>query len=443
MGHALSVLTIKKKPMIKKIFFSTILVFTFSVLQAQETGIHFIAGLDWQELLNKAESENKYIFVDCFATWCGPCKEMDKNTYPDQKAGDFFNANFISVKVQMDSSKNDDAQIRAFYADAKLLQRKYVMLNGWVSYPTFLFFSPNGKLVHRYLGFLNPTDLISIGHEALDVNLQYYTLLEKYRNKELNDTLKPVLAIRAKLLKQEKLAYSVGVDYVSNYLLKLPQEKLYTRLNWIMLDKFTVNRSDPGFPFMIEHADKINHIAKDEYYTDKKQVKIIYNKEIIPETEERELSNDEWKNLQKKFTEKYGKLGKIAVLQRRLFLAFSVFENQWAEFENAYVLYYKNVEQLNLIHINNSAWLIFQHSRNPSVLALAIKVIEPHKEDDVQSMDTYANLLYKVGRKNEAMVWEKKAVLIESDNPSNPFTHESNPTFQNTLTKMQKGEKTW
>ena len=41
-------------------------------------GIHFVNGLSWQEVLQKAKAENKYIFVDCYATWCGPCKAMDK-----------------------------------------------------------------------------------------------------------------------------------------------------------------------------------------------------------------------------------------------------------------------------------------------------------------------------------------------------------------------------
>src|SRR5437016_7533889 len=69
-------------------------------------GVQFEKNLNWQQVLAKAKAENKYIFLDCFATWCGPCKLMDKNVYPNDTVGNYFNQNFISVKVQMDETKN-------------------------------------------------------------------------------------------------------------------------------------------------------------------------------------------------------------------------------------------------------------------------------------------------------------------------------------------------
>ncbi len=65
-------------------------------------GIKFEENLSWQQLLDKAKVTNKYIFVDCYATWCGPCKMMDKDVYTSGKVGYLFNEHFISVKVQMD-----------------------------------------------------------------------------------------------------------------------------------------------------------------------------------------------------------------------------------------------------------------------------------------------------------------------------------------------------
>jgi hypothetical protein len=50
-------------------------------------------------------------------------------------------------------------------------------------------------------------------------------------------------------------------------------------------------------------------------------------------------------------------------------------------------------------------------------------------------LDTYANLLYKLGKKNEAIAWQQKAVDASSEN--------ERPGYQTTLDKMKKGEKTW
>src|SRR4051812_34660552 len=66
------------------------------------SGITWVDNLNWQQVLKKAKKEKKYIFVDCFTTWCGPCKKMDKVVYTNDSLGDFLNAKFISVKLQMD-----------------------------------------------------------------------------------------------------------------------------------------------------------------------------------------------------------------------------------------------------------------------------------------------------------------------------------------------------
>ena len=39
-------------------------------------GIQWIERPNWQSVKEKAKQENKYIFIDAYATWCGPCKIM-------------------------------------------------------------------------------------------------------------------------------------------------------------------------------------------------------------------------------------------------------------------------------------------------------------------------------------------------------------------------------
>ena len=52
-------------------------------------------------------------------------------------------------------------------------------------------------------------------------------------------------------------------------------------------------------------------------------------------------------------------------------------------------------------------------------------------------IDTYANLLYKTGKKDLAVEWEQKALNILKQN------NEDYAGYQETLDKMKKGEKTW
>ena len=64
-----------------------------------DKGIQFEHNLSWTQIKAKANSEQKYIFVDCYATWCGPCKFMRAIIFPQQAMGDFFNDRFVSVPV--------------------------------------------------------------------------------------------------------------------------------------------------------------------------------------------------------------------------------------------------------------------------------------------------------------------------------------------------------
>ena len=46
-----------------------------SVMAFAQTGVDF-QHLTFDEALAKAKAEKKLVFVDCYTTWCGPCKTM-------------------------------------------------------------------------------------------------------------------------------------------------------------------------------------------------------------------------------------------------------------------------------------------------------------------------------------------------------------------------------
>ena len=73
-------------------------VFGFGILRAQD-GVKFIHS--FEEAMKIAQKENKLIFMDAYTTWCGPCKLLNKRTFPKKEVGDYFNANFVNVKVDM------------------------------------------------------------------------------------------------------------------------------------------------------------------------------------------------------------------------------------------------------------------------------------------------------------------------------------------------------
>lgn len=114
--------------------------FLAGVLFAQQ-GINFDHGT-WKDVLAKAKSEDKLVFVDVYTSWCGPCKKMAAEVFPLKEVGDIFNPAFVNYKI--DAEKGEGIEIA----------KKY----GVKSYPTYLFVNGDGVLIYRSGGY-NPAKI--------------------------------------------------------------------------------------------------------------------------------------------------------------------------------------------------------------------------------------------------------------------------------------------
>lgn len=59
--------------------------------------------LDELQELNKTEPRK--VFIDIYATWCGPCKLMDKKTFTDPDIVQYVNENYYAVKLNGEGKK--------------------------------------------------------------------------------------------------------------------------------------------------------------------------------------------------------------------------------------------------------------------------------------------------------------------------------------------------
>ncbi len=87
---------------------------------ASDESIKWSDGVSWQEVKARAKTENKFIFVDCYASWCIPCQKMDREVYPDKTVGNFINSRFISIKMQFDSTVNDTRNVKNWFQESKV-----------------------------------------------------------------------------------------------------------------------------------------------------------------------------------------------------------------------------------------------------------------------------------------------------------------------------------
>ncbi len=136
-------------------FLLYIFFFFSSITAVLAQGIDFFEGT-WEEALELSKAEGKPIFVDAYATWCGPCKRMAKTTFVDPKVGKFMNEHFISLKLDMEKGKG----IR--------FRQKFPVS----SFPTLFFIDHNEELLAKRVGAKKSQQLIDLGQFVLD-NIDY------------------------------------------------------------------------------------------------------------------------------------------------------------------------------------------------------------------------------------------------------------------------------
>src|SRR5829696_7504442 len=99
----------------------------------------------WAAALQKAQKENKLIFVDTYFTGCHPCAQMDKEVFPNEAVSKEMSENFIGIKVDVFKEKLGDT-----------INMKY----GISGFPTFLILDKSGKLISMFGGYNDPGQLM-------------------------------------------------------------------------------------------------------------------------------------------------------------------------------------------------------------------------------------------------------------------------------------------
>lgn len=108
---------------------------TLPAIAAEGDGVNFFEGT-FRQAKEKAKKENKLIMLDAYTTWCGPCKVLKNKVFPNKELGDYINANFVSIGVDMEAG------------EGPALANMYPI----EGYPTILFLDATGKVRKKILG---------------------------------------------------------------------------------------------------------------------------------------------------------------------------------------------------------------------------------------------------------------------------------------------------
>lgn len=429
----------------KYILLSVSLLITLMTCHAQVNGIRFQENKNWNEILAEAKVTGKFIFVDCYATWCGPCKAMDRDVYTDRNVGAFFNQHFIAVKMQMDTSKNDNDTVKRRYPDAHQIHDSYAIR----ALPTYLFFDSEGRIVHRSQGFQRPQQFVHTCQDALNPAHQYYTELSAFQKGTLSYSAMPALSKAAGENNDKELAGRVARDYIQKYLYKLNDSALLTKDHLVFIETTarSVTTKDRIFNIFRNMPATVDSLMHDKEYAERWLRFVIYNSEVVLIMDEWKAQNKlpHWRQLGNWLTKQYGsKEAVTCVISAKISWYRS--HKDAANYTKYLTIqtdedFKKNGIRPGLtgVLINNTAFEIFQYDNNKKDLLKALNwMIALNKLQSKPNpilLDTQGEVLYKLGRTADAIQIESQALALHPD-----------PRVQDVpgeITKMQKGLKIW
>lgn len=228
--------------MIQRLAGFLLLTVCFSGIQAQ--GIEFFTGT-FDDALEQAKLEDKAIFVDAYTTWCGPCKRMSKYVFTEAVVGDFYNANFINMKLDME--KEEGMKFRMKYPVS--------------AYPTFYYIQPDGKVLYTTKGGRQPAQFVELGETALAKYDRSGELQKKYE--EGDRSPETVLKYIKALNRKGDGGLKVANDYLSG------QSDLTTKENLLIINEATLEADSRVFDLFIEYRKEIIAITSKERYVER------------------------------------------------------------------------------------------------------------------------------------------------------------------------------
>ncbi|SHF02164.1 thioredoxin family protein [Chryseobacterium takakiae] len=349
-------------------------------------GIKF-EDTNFSTILAKAKKENKLVFIDAYASWCGPCKLMVKNVFPQKAVGDYYNSHFVNAKIDMEKGEGIE------------LAKKYNVK----AFPTYLFVDGNGEVVHRTLGYVEENDFIQFAKDAGDPNKRLTALKQKFENGEKDPEF---LKNLAGLTMYNDAEFAARV--LDRYFSEKPE---FDRDDVQMLLSATQSTESPLYKTFVAKKAEITKILPAERYE-------AFDKNIKVNTAIRKAYNADTKkwndNSFMAEAQKFLTKDEAERILKRAKASRALKDKDIDTYEKTTIELYKDPSASSSEELNSIAWNFFENVTNKASLAKAVTWAQESvkKSENYANTDTLANLYNKIGDKKNARLWAEKSIEL-------------------------------
>lgn len=371
----------------KKILILLLLTISLSSV-AQETGIVFEKDTVLENVLARAKAENKLVFIDCYAVWCGPCKFMDANIFPDEAVGKYHNTHFINLKYDMEQPYG-----------IKVKQKYEVK-----GYPSYLYLNGDGEVVHRGIGSTpDAASFLELSKSAMDTDNNFKGISSKIEKGDRTaQTISRYLTLNYRAPNTESL--------LNEHFNLIGHEERFSADSWALFSEHLSNIDSDPFRFLLDHRERYSSLYGKQAVDNKisEAFSVVYTN--APEKYEALKSID-------------AEIFKNNKLMMDFRTAYSSYQREkgnqglWNDYQakaNEYLL----LADAPTAHLNMVAWNIFENYAQFKDKKALQKAAEwsaksiAREPDNFSYLDTYAHIQYALGKKKLAIQTQEKAVAL-------------------------------
>lgn len=361
----------------KKII-SGISIFCAITISAQEA-IQF-QELPFKDIIAKAKKEKKLVFIDAYASWCGPCKMMEKNVFTQKAVSDYYNTNFINARFDMEKGEGRD------------IASKF----GVRSYPTYLFLNGEGELVSRNTGYMEESLFVAMAQDINSPGNKKGSLKDRFAGGEKDpEFLINIMKLNAN--SDYEFAKKASERYFQNK--KKTEELSKDEIGFLLY--FVKSSEDTNYNvFASRKAEIIKYLPEETYNEFDAQLKLGKIVEQSIDDKNKKINDDYFMKAAEPL------VGKEAAVKKLNQTKLSYYEqnSNFPEYEKAALDYYKNSDAFDPNELLRAAWIFADHVKTPSSLKKATEWAEKSVMRSETSENTYilAKLYHLTGNKEMA-----------------------------------------
>jgi len=355
--------------------------FVLSIVNCQLStaagGIEFTHDKKFQEILALAKAQNKLVFIDCFTSWCGPCKRLAATAFPDASVGEFFNANFINASFDME--KEEGPSIASKY--------------GIRAYPTLLWIDGDGNVKHKMVGGMDAAALLEQGKKAIDPTPEILNGMRK----KYEDGNRDVDFLADYLNTLDKSGEKVEPVF-TEYLSKLTPANQGDKKHIQTVFNLTNDIKSPGLSYLTKNRDQYKSVVGTDAFDKKINQIAAKAEEEAPKADNKAMFEQAIELVKSN----KGRDKDEEILQ--LSMDYYMRMGDWENYDTYTSKYIKKYGAKNAALLNDAAWNYFINIINPDKLKKATTwAFTALNMDNKYTYNlTYAYLLYKQNNYKEA-----------------------------------------